>query len=76
MKKLYQSNYTDEGILWRKGDVTILKPTANIPYWKVRIAGGKKGKPLEDGEGDFYKNDTRKAFRAGNKLNRKLKKNK
>jgi len=76
MKPFYKKGFTEEGILWRKGNAVVFKPTDNIPYWKVRIVGGKEGKPLEEGEGDFYKTNEHKAFRSASKLARKLKKSK
>jgi hypothetical protein len=72
MKSFYKRGFTEEGILWRKGDAEVIKPKKAGRNWKVRISGGKEGQPLEKGEGDFILE--KDAFRAGRKLAKQLKK--
>jgi hypothetical protein len=70
--KLYRLFWTEEGFMWRRGSAQIQKPksTDKVKRWRVRIIGGKPGKALELTEGDYF--TERKAFRAGNRLFRKL----
>ena len=68
MKHIYQWRWSEEGLLWRRGDWVILKPKGNVHLWRVRKAHSKPG-GLEPGEGDH---DTeRLAFTVANRMIRK-----
>ena len=73
MKNLREWFWSEEGMCFRRKDVTILKPKGVNGNWKVRKVNSKRGQPLEPGEID---QKTRKeAFTAGNRLVKEMKKN-
>ena len=71
MKKLYQRFWSKEGFLWRRWNYVIIPPHDSVTTWELRRIYGKPGKQKQEAEGSF---DTeRAAFRAGNKLIKKIK---
>lgn len=69
--KLYRIGWTEEGVLWRKGDFVILKPRNKITYWRVRRV---ESRPLATDPGEADYPTEREAFRHANKFMRHEKK--
>jgi len=75
--KLYKIGWTNEGILWRKGDFCILKPTRPADschpssLFCFRKVGGESGKQLLEYEENFM--NEKEAFEWGNHVVRNLK---
>jgi hypothetical protein len=66
IKPIWMWGWTHEGILYRKNDWVVMKPSSKKPsLYRLRKKGSGEGPANDPGEGDFY--SRKEAFKKGNK---------
>jgi len=64
-KPTWEWGWTREGFIYRKWNWVIISPQGSSSFWKLRLVGSGAGKPLDEGEGDYYSKE--EAMKNGNK---------